>query len=166
MPVWLIVLLAVLAVVVLIVGLLGVLAYVGVRKFIGLAKTAEATTNVNQMATDVDRAFATDGTLCESASLPVPASMSAVTGKKYMSTPSDWELDKVKHGGFACLEFSMMSPQYYQYDYKKTGPAGFTAFARGDLDGNGVTSEFSQSGRVTGGLLVIDTTITQKNPTE
>jgi len=166
MPVWLIVLLAVLAVIVLIIGLLGVLAYVGVRKFIGAAKTAEAVNNVNQMAMDVDRAFAADKTLCDSASLPVPASMSAVTGKKYMSAPSDWELDKVKHAGFDCIGFSMMDPQYYQYDYKKIDPTHFTAFARGDLDGNGVTSEFSRSGRVAGGLLVMDAAITQKNPTE
>jgi type IV pilus assembly protein PilA len=166
MPLWLIVLLAVLGVVLLIVAVLGVLAYVGVRKYVAASKSAEAMVSINQMALDVDHAFAEDATLCDSASSPVPASISAVAGKKYMSTPAEWEVDKGKHAGFDCIKFSMMDPQYYQYDYKRTGPTGFTVFARGDLDGNGVTSEFSKSGRVAGGFLVMDADITQKNPTE
>lgn len=164
-PVWLIVLLVVLVMIVAIVAILGVLAVVGVRKYLSAAKTAEALNGVNQIALDADRVYAEDGKLCESASSPVPASITQVSGKKYLSAVSDWEVDKSKHAGFDCLKFTMEAPQYYQYDYKKT-PTGFVAFARGDLDGNGVASEFSKSGKLMGTSLVLDTEVTQKNPTE
>jgi hypothetical protein len=51
--------------------------------------------------------------------------------------------------GFRCLRFQMDEPNHYQYDYASTGPEGrFTATARGDLDGDGETSEYVQDGAV------------------
>ncbi len=164
-PAWPIVLLVSIGLVVLMVSVLGILAVAGVRKYINASKTAEAVNSVTTMALSANRAFESDHKLCESASSPVPASMSMVAAKKYMSTPADWDADRTKHAGFACIDFSMSFPQYYQYDYKKTGAGSFSAIAHGDLDGNGVTSEFSQSGRVVGGAITLDTLV-RKNESE
>jgi len=165
MPGWLIGLLVALLLIILLVAVMAVLAMVGVRKYIGAAKTTEAMAGVREMAADAQTAFDEDMKLCDSASAPVPPSIALVSGRKWMSSPSDWDTDSAKHAGFACLKFQQFVPQYYQYDYKRTGDA-FTAIARGDLDGDGVTSEFSLSGRVVGTTLMVDPTATQKNPTE
>ena len=166
MPVWLIVLLVVLLFVIAIIGILAVLAVTGVRKYISASKNAEAMSNVYMIASDGESAFAADTKLCDSASTPVPASIKDVSGKKYMSSPSDWTVDSAKHAGFACLKFEKSDPQYYQYDYKKTGPGDFTALARGDLNGDGVTSEFAMSGHVAGGTVTLDSSVKQTNPSE
>ncbi len=58
--------------------------------------------------------------------------------------------------GWPCLKFSMTQPMYYQYSYVtgagsgKSGATakGFEASARGDLDGNGVTSFFGRGADV------------------
>ena len=88
MPAWLIVLLAGVGVIVLLVGTMGVLAWVGVRKYIAAAKTAEAVNTVNQIALAARTAYEEDA-FCDSASSPVPASMSSVKGIKYMSAPGE-----------------------------------------------------------------------------
>jgi type IV pilus assembly protein PilA len=165
-PVWAIVLIIVLLLVVAIVGILAVLAVTGVRRYTMLAKTAEAMSSVNAMAHEAEVAYTENGAVCDSASAPVPAAISQVSGKKYMSSTSDWEADKAKNAGFACLKFEMSVPQYYQYDYKKTA-TGFTALAHGDLNGDSVTSEFSLSGHTSGTSgLTLDTSVKQTNPTE
>jgi hypothetical protein len=69
----------------------------------------------------------------------------------------------------------MKDPQYYQYEYKAIGSpgayTGFTAYARGDLNGDGTTSEFAIAGNVIavagGGVaLILAPNITETDPEE
>ena len=97
-------------------------------------------------------AYERDGKLCDSAG-PVPATVPP--GRKYQSTPSDWN-------DFACLKYSLTMPQRYQYTYSRTGDS-FVITARGDLDADGIFSEFTQRGTVSGGRVVLDREITVKD---
>jgi hypothetical protein len=94
-----------------------------------------------------------------------------VSGRKYQSTPSEWQVDSAADAGFACLRFEIDYPQYYMYSYVETGTPGsagdgFRATANGDLDGDGVASTFSIEGRVTGGTLTVAPNIAEINPEE
>ena len=159
-PVWAIVLIVVALFLILVIVILGVLAMHGVRRYTMLSKTAEATATVGSIALDAERAYDADEKICDSASSPVPKSMTDVRGKKYMSTASDWSADSPKNAGFSCIKFEMSTPQYYQYDYKKTGADAFKAIAHGDLDGNGVSSEFAMTGKVSAGSVTLEPIVT------
>jgi len=103
--------------------------------------------------------------LCRDA-VAVPANLDAVkNGKKYQprNTPnSDYETGN-KLSGWRCIGFQNDQPQHYQYRYKLGGspvalqkplvlPPGvaasrqWTAYARGDVDGDGKFSWFILSG--------------------
>ncbi len=137
-----------------ILGIVATLAIYSVRRFNTAAKTAEAKNTVFAISRAAMAAYDRDGKLCDSAG-PVPATLSA---KKYHSTPTDWN-------GFACLKFSMSEPQSYQYTYTRTGDS-FVVTALGDLDGDGVFSEFTQKGTVSGGRVVLEQEITVTNELE
>jgi type IV pilus assembly protein PilA len=136
-PIWIVFLLGGAAFLVIVVPVLAVLAIYGVRKYIANAKTAEARNVVAEIGRDAVTAYEGDTKLCPSASRAVPASVLDVTGKKYQSTVGEWEADKATKSGFACLKFSMTSPQYYSYAYRAHGSStpgdGFDAFATSDL---------------------------------
>ena len=157
-----------------IVGILAVLSIYGTRKYIANAKTAEARNSLGQIAKDAAVAYereelSSDGTvvhrICPSASSPVPADRATISARKYQSSTSDWEVDKAKSAGFACLRFEMSAPQYYQYEYIATA-TGFIARAHGDLNGDGVFSTFEIRGEVQDGQLRIAPTILETNPEE
>jgi len=172
-PTWIIVLFVVVGLVVLMVGALGILAWTGMRKYMSASKQAEAVSTVNEIARDGVAAYSRETLatlapahkLCDSASSPVPMSITAVTGKKYSSTPAEWRADEGMDKGFACLKFEMSLPQYYQYDYKLDSPVSFTAIAHGDLDADGVLSEFTQHGTVRASDVELDPLV-RKNPEE
>ena len=179
MPGWLIAILAILGVVFVFGGVLAVLAIYGVRKYIANAKTAEARNSLGAIAKDAAMAFerepassgATLHRLCPSASRSVPDSVVKVSGKKYLSSAAEWQVDATRHAGFACLGFSLASPQYYLYTYKARGWGGagdgFEATAIGDLNGDGKTSLFKISGSVpTGGVIDIEPNLIEQNPEE
>jgi type IV pilus assembly protein PilA len=176
-----------LMIVVAIVGVLAALAVYGVRKYLLNAKTAEARNSVGQMAKDAKAAFEresmtstvlTAGTsaglsnnLCTTSTThaTVPGAVTAVSGKKYQSQPSDWNSDQGAPGvGWACLRFSVSDPQYYMYGYVGTAGASgtFTASATGDLDGNLTTSLFSLTGAVTNGVVLVAPNFVETNPEE
>ena len=158
-----------LMIVVAIVGVLAVLAVYGVRKYIANAKTAEAKNAVAQMAklalaryesetlpNTVLTVGQTTGVLrdvCLSASAKVP--IFVPKAQKYQSTSAEWVVDSasVPPKGFACLRFEMVESQYYQYDYTGVSKTSFSTIARGDLNGNGITSLFRQDGSVINGRL-------------
>lgn len=106
--------------------------------------------------------------LCDSAD-PVPSSMNSVKGRKYQSSHAagaDYNAGD-RYTGWRCLQFSIASPQYYQYQYNVGGPPvevtlpkggnpkglsedyTWTASAQGDLDGDGKTSWFVLQGYIT-----------------
>jgi type IV pilus assembly protein PilA len=167
-----------LMIVVAIVGVLAVLAVYGVRKYIANAKTAEAKNSIGQMSKDALTKYegeamsgavlspgGTTGVLrdvCLTAKAAVPSGF-VPAALKYQSQSSDWNADGTTSpaSGFSCLHFEMAGPQYYQYDYKGTSLTGFTAEARGDLNGDSVTSYFSQAGTVISGRLNVAPSIVE-----
>jgi hypothetical protein len=107
-------------------------------------KDREPRATVREIARAAGAAYERDGTLCDSAG-PVPRRVPK--GRKYQSQPSEWD-------GFACLGFTYQSVQRYAYGYTRTVD-GFVVTGRGDLDGDGVLSEFSQAGTIVGDRLVL-----------
>jgi type IV pilus assembly protein PilA len=177
---WIIALFIILGAVTVFGGTLAALAIYGVRKYIANAKTAEARNSVGAMARDAAMAFEREQTspsgatihrLCPSASRSVPDSIVKVSAKKYMASTSDWQVDAARHAGFACLRFSLATPQYYMYSYKAHGAGavgdGFEAIAVGDLNGDGNTSLFKSTGMVTGpGVVSVAPKLFEQDPEE
>jgi type IV pilus assembly protein PilA len=159
-----------LMIVVAIVGILAMLATYGVRKYISQSKAAEATNSLGNMAnaaaavydanesnpnTSVLALQATlgfDHVMCRGASGTVPTSKTLINGRKYQSSPADWNVDSAGDSGFACLKFTMDQPQYYMYGYTTKGSAlpgdTFTCMANGDLSGDGILSTYSITGAI------------------
>ena len=160
-------------------GILATLAIYGVRKYIANAKTAEARNELGVIEKCAAAAYAIERPstrgpthrLCPSASRPIPPAALSVSGKKYASTSAEWDVDRARDAGFACLGFTMSQPQYYRYSYRAHGVSqagdGFDAVAEGDLNGDGVTSQFRVSGQVdSAGRLNVAPSILETNPTE
>lgn len=157
-----------------IIGIVAVLSIYGTRKYLVNAKSAEAKNTLGQLAKDAAAAYegdtvASDGTvkrrLCPSATAPVPADKSMVSGKKYQSSHADWQAGEAANTGFACLKFEMSSPQYFQYEYEATATS-FVARAHGDLNGDGVFSTYAIRGQIVDGRVVIAPSIEETNPQE
>ncbi len=96
--------------------------------------------------------------LCGSAD-PVPSSIDMVRGKTYNAPPSSWSSGS-STSGWSCLRVSRSGNQRYQFGYDKGAGStsgadeGFTAWARGDLDGDGRTSLFRIRGDLINGSVV------------
>ncbi len=144
------------------IALLGVVSIYGVRRYIAAAKAHEARTSLGAIARKAEAVYKRDGRLCSSASAPVPEEPTLIAARKYQSTPADWQRDEGTGAGFACLGLSMTTPQNFQYDYQATHE-GFTATARGDLNGDGVYSSYRIEGVIeSGGLQLLP--IEENNP--
>lgn len=179
-----------LMIVVAIVGVLAALAIYGVSKYLASSKTAEARTALGNMAKAAKQAYEREGMaatvlalgektgithrLCGAAAATVPAAIGDVAGKKYQSSPSEWNAGDAQTG-WQCLKFTMTDPQYYLYDYNVPGGVDstgdtFDALAQGDLDGDGTPSTFTYAGKIQeeGGQLVLTlaTKIEEVNPEE
>ena len=180
-----------LMIVVAIVGVLAVLAIYGVRKYIANAKTAEAKNSLGQIGKDAASALereimtssvlATGGSaalnrrLCLTATQSVPAAATSIKGMKYQPDPTplkDYNKDSTLAGvGFACLKFEMTNPQYYMYSYASNATTStigtsMTAWANGDLNGDGTLSTFQLFGTVNAGELNLAPSIAETNPEE
>lgn len=166
-----------LMIVVAIIGVLAALAIYGVTKYVANAKSAEGRSAVGRIAKDATSAYQKErleatvlglgdstaqaaNSLC-AGSDPVPAAATAIQGKKYQSTPSDWGGSAT--GGWQCLKFSMGEPQYFQYQYQSEGgdEAGddFKAVGVADFSGGGVNFGLTLAGEIkadaTSGELVV-----------
>lgn len=153
-------------------GTTGVLATFFIRKYLVGAKSSEVKNTLGQLAKDSMMAYEGEGLpggtahrICPSASLPVPADAAAISGRKYQSTPLDWQRDQPRSAGFACLHFEMSQPQYYQYRYEAT-PSSFLVGGRGDLNGDGRFSDFTITGKVIDSRLVTTPSISETDPEE
>ena len=160
-PVWLIVMLVAIPALVFFMGIFSALAIYGVRKYIASAKTAEAHASLMAISSDAVSAYERGTTnargevvhkLCGSASATVPASIASVKGRKYLSSADEWQVDRARNTGFACLGFSMQMPQYFLYRYHAHGSTrpddGFEAQADGDLAGDGNLTTFRTTGKI------------------
>jgi type IV pilus assembly protein PilA len=163
-----------LMIVVAIIGILSVLAAYGVRKYITSSKTAEARNAIGRMASAVAISYERESmatpvltpgssallsrTMCKGASVPVPAAISSVQGRKYQSSFGDWNTDGAGGSGFACLHFTIDQPQYFMYSYATSGTSSpgdsFNATANGDLNGDGVPSTFQLTGAINSGFVI------------
>jgi len=170
-PTWAIVLIASIGVIVLLVVVVGVLAVAGMKSYLTASKTAEATNSVGQISRSAidayDRESLSSGLLTMGSSTGVtthrlcgsahPVPLSVPSAMKYQSSMSDW--DGSSTDGWECLHYEMSMPQYYQYDYRATGSGkvgdSYTASAKGDLDGDGDTSSFTITGRVSSGDVIL-----------
>jgi type IV pilus assembly protein PilA len=165
---------------------LGPLAIYGVRRYLAAAKTAEAKNTVGAISRAATAAYEGENVnsetlgsgkpghrLCASA-VPTPAKVPA--GVKYQPSSAagaDFQQGSAT-AGWPCLKFAITQPIYYQYSYVtgsgsgKSGAtaSGFEASARGDLDGNGVTSFFARGADVQGGRVVLSTEIYIENEFE
>lgn len=160
----------------------------GISRYQQQSKAAEARNALGQIGKDASAAFERESmpsvigagqavtpthALCLTASNSVPASAGDIRGRKYQSSRSDWDNPAdAPNVGWKCLKFSMDEPQYYMYRYvsKGTGKAGdeFTATANGDLDGDGVLSTYSLTGKVdaSGSAVSVAPAIDEKDPYE
>lgn len=159
--------LVLLAVSVPLVGMMAALGIYGIRRYLALAKSAEAKNNVVMIARHAAAAYERerllDGRpprrLCGSAT-SVPARPPSAA--KYLPAAGEFATGN-EDEGWACLKVSFYGPIYYQYHYHQgsgwiapelaVGSDGFEAAAVGDLDGDGVHSRFARVGRVVGGEL-------------
>lgn len=127
-------------VVVALVAVVGIMAALGIssfRRYVGAAKQAEGRAEVTRLAMGIARC-AEDKQAKGEDPLPatapgVPATLTEVSGKKYMSAPADWS-----HDAYACASFSVSMPQYFRYQWEKQSATTGVARAESDLDGDGV----------------------------
>jgi hypothetical protein len=145
------------------IGALAALSIAGVRKYLTNAKEAEARATVGVIAKDLAMSFAVeDGKAAAKKKLtslpPVPKTVPR--GTKVQTSPGDWQ-------AWSAIRFSMDSPQYYQYEVKaaKDGESA-EVIARGDLNGDGKTSQFKVSVKVRrpDNVLVIAPSIEETDP--
>jgi type IV pilus assembly protein PilA len=192
-PVWAIVLIGVAAFIVVLVPVLAALGIYGTSRYLAAAKTAEAKNTIGAIARSAVAAYEreqfedgvfgggnapTSHRFCGSAS-PVPASITAVKGMKYMPSAmpgADFNAGDAQTG-WPCLKFSMTMPMYYRYQYNKgsgylvpsiaPGPNGFEVSAQGDTNANGTLSTFARTGTVgPDDTVVVGTTIYIDNEME
>lgn len=134
LPTWVIVLIVVVVAGPVVLGIFSALAIYGVRKYIVNAKRAEAThvlTNWSKgMLTCAEKAG------LPPSSLPVPASLASVAGKKYQSAANEWS-----DAAFVCAGLSLSEPQYFQYQWVQAGPSDGSMVAQADLNGDGSPDE-------------------------
>jgi len=119
------------------IGVMAALAIYGLRRYVSTAKTAEAKTGIGTLAKGIAKCYETTGSLPPSTN-PVPADLATIRGQKYQSDPTEWH-----QPAFDCAGFRMEDPQYFQYSWElEAGGKSGAAVARGDLDGDGIVSEY------------------------
>lgn len=141
-----------LMIVIVIVGILAALAVVGISKYTGKAKSAEAISQMRYILdaaegkalagasqagailADGAAAATPDQSLCASTTATVPAAVPA-NGEKVQSVAADWE-----GNGWGCLGFRIESPQYFAYGWTNAAPDYFAA-ATSNFDGDATDME-------------------------
>jgi hypothetical protein len=130
-PVW-VWLLALIPVALVFLGVLSALAIYGVSKYMMNAKQAEAQAALIAWGDGLAKCGEKEGGLPPS-TLAVPASISAVSARKYQSSPTDWA-----EQAHTCAGFSMPGPQYFQYRWERRSQSTGVLHAGADLNGDGV----------------------------
>ncbi len=152
------------------IGMLTALAVHGVNRYLESVKVVEAKNTIGAIArgavASYERELATpsgkvEHRLCGAAAAVPQAVPKGTTYQPSTKAGEDFEVGDTKTG-WRCLRFVMTSPIRYQYEYKvgsgykgparggpNPGPKGFEVSAEGDLDGDGKTSLFTLTGKVT-----------------
>ncbi len=135
----------------------------------------ERETAASQQLTEGGTSDGAQNAVCQTAPSMVPVAMGSVKGTKYQPNTggsNDYQAGSTTVG-WKCLRFDNTSPQYFAYGYQgSTGGnvanipssivanftgTGFRAFGAGDLDGDGVTSGFTQVANVNSATASIKT---------
>ena len=145
-----------LMIVVVILGILAAIAIPAFIKYIRNSKTSEAKENLAYLFRESTTYFAGERTDAANpyttdidAMFPVSAPLNPLTGPTAAKQTTVWTPDL--SSTWQALKFSPADPHYYAYRYDSTGTgsaSNFTAYAFGDLDGDGNSSEFWRAGRV------------------
>ena len=146
------------------VAILADMAAAGVRKYILESKAAEARSNVHFIARSLAEWWeredpAPHAHKTKLISFP-PVPKDVPRGTTYASTPADW-------AAWAPLKFIIDEPQRYQYEVRaaKDGKSA-DIIARGDLNGDGKTSQLTLHVDVRNRSLVFATKLTETDPDE
>ena len=118
-----------LMIVVAIIGVLAAVAIPSFMKYIRRSKTAEATMNLRKMYdgavtyyvgehADAAGNIANKQFPVNGPTTPSLATLTALGGKRYPSSPTDW-----KQGGWAALEFAVNDAQFFAYTFTNPAPA-------------------------------------------
>jgi type IV pilus assembly protein PilA len=180
-----------------IVGILAVLSINSVRRYLANAKSAEARNALGAIGKAAGRALereTVDSTvlgaggstvithrLCQTSNfVPGGTSVSVPQGRKYQPNTAigaDYHFydsaPNAQSMGWSCLKYEMTSPQSYCYHYisdatdTSTGTFMRTR-ARGDLNGDGITSRLTLEGAIsgTGNALTLAPSLLEEKPDE
>ncbi len=152
------------------VGVIGALGVSGSRKYLENSKRAEGMASSGAIARGVIACAEQEklgegtlaaGTTAKTGGLPsttpaVPSDLSKIRGKKYVAAPTDWESPS-----WRCIKFSMMMPQYFQYQWVKENDTAGKVVAKADLNGDGSADAHLETpvtcsgGKCTAGKLTI-----------
>ncbi|NUO52260.1 MAG: hypothetical protein HOV80_25685 [Polyangiaceae bacterium] len=152
------------------IGMMTSLAVHGVNRYLESVKVVEAKNTIGAIArgavASYERELATpsgkvEHRLCAAANAVPQTIPKGTTYQPSTKAGEDFELGDTRTG-WRCLRFVMTSPIRYQYEYRvgsgykgparggpNPGPKGFEVSAEGDLDGDGKTSLFTMTGKVT-----------------
>ncbi|MFH1435783.1 MAG: prepilin-type N-terminal cleavage/methylation domain-containing protein [Pseudomonadota bacterium] len=144
-----------LMIVVVILGILAAIAIPAFIKYIRNSKTSEAKENLAYLFRESTTYYAGERTdpanpyTADIASqFPSTAALNPGTIPPGVKVTSSW--DPTVSTTWQALKFSLADPHYYSYEYVSTGTgtgANFTAYARGNLDGDANNSEFWRAGQ-------------------
>lgn|GEM_PF-969423 len=133
------------------IGVVSAMAIYGVKKYVTNAKRAEARSSLAAMAKGM-AACGARGDLPPTSAW-VPSDLSAVGGKKYQSTSSDWS----SQAAFACSGFASSGPQYFRYRWLQATSESGQFEAEADLNADGIADEAMQQGvRCTAGACEVE----------
>lgn len=119
------------------VGVFAAIGMYGARRYINTAKEAEGRTSAQVLALGIVRCAEQETLEGKSELLPdtapaVPGSLSDVSGRKYMSSTTDWSAP-----AYTCATFAMSTPQYFQYQWVKESSTAGVVRAIADFNGDG-----------------------------
>lgn len=135
LPTWVIVLIVIAAAGPVVLGIVAALSIYGVRKYVMQAKRQEAMQLLTVWGTGMVHCAEKEGHLPPS-SAPVPATLGAISARKYQSAASDWA-----EPAFTCSGFAVAEPQYFQYQWERTTDSQGVLHAVADLNGDGTPDE-------------------------
>lgn len=139
-----------------VVAIIGILAAVAIPQFLDYMKSSkrsEAMLNLNSIEKGAGAQFAENAAFPNlTAAITPGVACCAQAGKKCAVVQADWVGPAGAPTAWDELNFEMTKPFLFQYSYTPAGAgASFTAVARGDLDCDLTTVDYTLQGTTVGG---------------